>query len=410
MIAVTAALIAGSSIAAEQGPAMVTVPAGVYQMGRAINYGYGDMDGPTHTVTLPSFALAANEVTLGEFRAFIRASGHVPERKCNVYKADAKWFIDPQRSWDDPGFQQADDHPVVCVSWRDAQAYIKWLNAKTGKQYRLPSEAEWEYVATIADLGDSRNGGAVTHAIANIGKVECCGGETGDKDVWMHTAPVGSFPADRFGLHDIRGNVWEWQSDCYEAEYLEAPLDGRSRLKCSSDGYHVVRGASYGDGGDYLSERLRLRGTEDHGYFTVGFRLAHSIDAAPASSATSAAIASPVAQMLEAMRQRNVEGIDKFLSRSIDPEILYYWGETVTGRPAISQWHKEWFAESDWSLEPQKILHVYNDDRLALVNYTIEYIKSADRKFKIFIGSTLVREDDGWKVARIQQTLLEGPK
>lgn len=409
-IAAAGGLAMGSSIAAGVEPAMITVPAGTYQMGRTINYGYGDMDGPTHTVALRSFELAVKEVTLGEYRAFVRASGYLPERKCNVYKADAKWFIDPQRSWEDPGFKQADDHPVVCVSWRDTQAYIKWLNGKTGKQYRLPSEAEWEYVAAMADLGDSRGGGAVTHEIANIGKVECCGGETGGKDVWIHTAPVGSFPVDRFGVHDIRGNVWEWQSDCYEADYRDAPVDGSSRAKCSSDGYHVVRGASYGDGGEYLSERLRLRGTVDQGYFTVGFRLAQSLGAAPASDTTSASIALPVTQMLEATRQRIVEGIDRTLSRSVDPEILYYWGETVTGRPAISQWHREWFAETGWSLEPEKILHVFNDDRLALVNYTIEYVKGADRKFKIFVGCTLVREDDGWKVARIQQTLLEGPK
>lgn len=412
MILAIGAFFSGAAVAAVQGPAMVTVPAGTYQMGRTINYGYGDMDGPTHTVTIAQpFALAAKEVTVGEYRAFVRASGHVPERKCNVYKADAKWFIDPQRSWEDPGFKQADDHPVVCVSWRDAQAYIGWLNRETGQDFRLPSEAEWEYVAAIDDLGNSRNGGAVTHENANIGKPECCGGETGGKDVWLHTAPVGSYPADRFGLHDIRGNVWEWQSDCYEDNYRDAPLDGASRTRCSATGYHVVRGASYGDGGEYLSERLRLRGTEDHGYFTVGFRLARSLNAAPATNgATPASIALPVTQMLEATRQRNVDAIDATLSRSIDPEILYYWGETVVGRPAIAQWHREWFVETGWRLEPEKILHVFNDDRLALVNYTIEYIKSAERKFRIFIGCTLVREADGWKVARIQQTLLEGPQ
>jgi sulfatase modifying factor 1 len=393
---------------------MVTVPAGAYQMGRNIDYGYGDMDGPTHTVRLARpFALSRNEVTLAEYRAFIRETRYAPERKCNVYKQDAKWYIDPKRSWDDPGFAQADDHPVVCVSWRDAQAYIRWLNGKAGRQYRLPSEAEWEYVAALADLGDLRAGGGVTHENANIGKPECCGGATGGRDVWTYTAPVGSFAADRFGLNDIRGNVWEWQSDCYEQDYREAPLDGRARQSCAASGYRVVRGASYGDGGEYLSERLRLRGTEDHGYFTVGFRLAESLDPAahdPGEAVTAAQIARPVIEMLEATRQRNLDAIDRQLARSIDPQILYYWGEKVSGRPAIRKWHREWFEESGWSLAPEKIDHVFNDDRLALVSYTIEYLKSAQRKFRIYMTCTLVREDEGWKVARIQQTLLEGPK
>lgn len=395
-------------------PAMVTVPAGSYQMGKNIDYGYGDMDGPTHTVKLARpFALSRNEVTLAEYRAFIRETRYVPERKCNVYKKDAKWYIDPERDWDDPGFEQPDNHPVVCVSWRDTQAYIKWLNGKTGRQYRLPSEAEWEYVAALADLGNSRTGGGVTHENANIGKPQCCGGETGGHDTWTHTAPVGSFTADKFGLNDIRGNVWEWQADCYEQDYLDAPLNGSARQSCSATGYHVVRGASYGDGGEYLSERLRLRGTADHGYFTVGFRLAESLDPSAQDKGeivTSAQITLPVVEMLKATRERRVDAIDRQLSRSIDPQILYYWGEKVSGRPAIGEWHREWFEESGWSLGPEKIDHVFNDDRLAWVSYTIEYIKSAERKFRISIACTLVREDEGWKVARIQQTLLEGPK
>jgi formylglycine-generating enzyme required for sulfatase activity len=397
--------------ASERQAQLVTIPAGSYVMGKTVNYGYGDMDGPSHTITLSQpFAMGLREVTLGEYRAFIRESGYAPARKCNVYKADAKWFIDPKRSWDAPGFAQAEDHPVVCVSWRDAQAYIKWLNAKTGQTYRLPTEAEWEYVATIADLGDVRGGGAVTHEIANIGKVECCGGETGGRDTWVHTAPVGSFPADRFGLHDIRGNVWEWQSDCYDQDYHDAPMNGSSRDVCPAMGYHVVRGASYGDGGEYLSERLRLRGTEDEGYFTVGFRVAQTLDVVRGDAlTTSASIAQPVTGMLEAIRRRDVDALGAFLAHSTDPEIIYYWGDVVSGRTAIAQWHREWFKEQGWMLAPEKLVNVFTDGNLAQVNHTIEYIKSADRKFRISFASTLIREQDGWKVARIQQTLLEGP-
>lgn len=249
-------------------------------MGKTVNHGYGDIDGPTHPVTIAQpFELAMHEVTLGEFRAFVKDTGYVSREKCNVYEQGTNWFIDKRRNWAAPGFPQEENHPAVCVSWRDARAYIDWLNRKTGQQYRLPSEAEWEYTASTANLGNASQGGAITHDVANIGKLECCGGETGGRDVWIHTAPVGSFPADKFGIHDLRGNVWEWQDDCYHPDYQGAPVDGTSRTVCPTPGYHVVRGGSYGDAGDFLSERFRLRGPEDQGYFTVGFRLARSLPA-----------------------------------------------------------------------------------------------------------------------------------
>lgn len=252
-------------------PEMATVPAGSFQMGKTVDRGYGEIDGPTHTVTIAQpFKVAKREVTLGEFRAFTRETGYVSERKCNVYKEGTHWFIDPERNWADPGFAQAENHPVVCVSWRDTQAYIAWLNRKTSRHYRLPSEAEWEYIASTANLGN----GTVTHDVANIGKVECCGGKIQGEDKWIVTAPVGSFPADKYGLHDIRGNVWEWQCDCYHADYNDAPANGAARESCPTPGYHVVRGGSYGDAGEFLETRFRLRGPEDQGYFTVGFRLA----------------------------------------------------------------------------------------------------------------------------------------
>lgn len=260
-------------------PTMAVAPAGSFRMGKTVNRGYGDIDGPTHTVRFKRpFALAIHEVTLGAFRAFVRDTGYVSEGKCNVYDAGTSWFIDPRRNWADPGFPQADDHPVVCVSWRDAQAYIAWLNRETGRRYRLPSEAEYEYAAVSAGLGDPKAGGAITHDIANIGKVECCGGEVGGADTWLHTAPVGSFRADRHGLRDLHGNVWEWQQDCHHDDYLGAPNDGSARESCPKPGRRAVRGGSYGDAADYLSPRFRLGGPEDEGYFTVGFRIAGPAD------------------------------------------------------------------------------------------------------------------------------------
>jgi formylglycine-generating enzyme required for sulfatase activity len=380
---------------------MATVPAGTFQMGKTVNRGYGEIDGPTHTVTIEQpFKVAKHEVTLGEFRAFTRETGYVSEKKCNIYKEGTHWYIDPQRNWANPGFAQPENHPVVCVSWKDAQAYIDWLNRNTGHNYRLPSEAEWEYIASTATYGGTRT---VTHDNANIGKVECCGGKVQGKDKWMQTAPIGSFPADSYGLHDIRGNVWEWQRDCYHDNYEGAPSDGSARESCPTRGYHVVRGGSYGDAGEFLEERFRLRGPEDQGYFTVGFRLAESLN-------TDTAVARPVTSMLDATRARNVDALGSFLSSSIEPEIVYYWGETVRGRDNILQWHREWFAEQGWVLAKEQLGRAFTDQKLAALSYTIEYIKSAERKFRILIDCTLVKEGAAWKIARMQQTLLEGPQ
>ncbi|MBU0826164.1 MAG: formylglycine-generating enzyme family protein [Alphaproteobacteria bacterium] len=253
-------------------PEMIAIPGGTFEMGETVDYGYGEMDGPRHDVTVPGFALAKYEVTRGEYGRFIADSGYVPERKCNAYKEDTKWYIDPERSWDAPGFEQKDDEPVVCISWNDTQAYIGWLNQKTGQNYRLPSEAEWEYVAVGGGLGAS---GQITHDEANIGKEKCCGGLASGKDRWVYPAPVGSFPADRFGLHDIRGNVWEWQADCYHVNYDGAPVDGSARAKgCDSPEHRAVRGGSYGDAAEFMRPTFRLPGPRGEGYFTVGFRLA----------------------------------------------------------------------------------------------------------------------------------------
>lgn len=250
------------------------IPAQSYFMGEYIDYGYGRVDGPRHEVHFAQpFRLAVHEVTVAEFRRFVEATGHVSEGLCNVYTETTTWHINPARNWADPGFEQRDDHPVVCVSWQDTQAYINWLNAQTGRAYRLPSEAEWEFVVLHGGIGAGQNG-ALTHAEGNMGKEECCGGAIRGADRWHYTAPVGSFAPDRFGLHDVRGNVWEWQADCYAPDYTDAPDDGSPRRTCQDNTQRAVRGGSYGDSGIHQLPRFRLPGVKGQGYFTVGFRLA----------------------------------------------------------------------------------------------------------------------------------------
>lgn len=131
--------------------------------------------------------------------------------------------------------------------------------------------------------------------------------------------------------------------------------------------------------------------------------------APPIATSASAEVEQPLTALSDAMRKRDVAALDKALARSVEPQIVYYWGDTVTGRDEIMQWHREWFAETGWSIEPGPVGHALVGDRLATLTAPMRYIKSAERQFKILINYTLIKEAEGWKVARMQQTLLEGP-
>ena len=129
-------------------PEMVVVPSGRFQMGSpSSDKGRLDDEGPVHEVTIARpFAVGVNEVTRGEFARFAEATGRSTGNNCWSYES-GEWKARSGRHWRDPGFSQTDEHPVVCVRWNDAQAYVRWLSGETGEAYRLPSEAEWEYVA-----------------------------------------------------------------------------------------------------------------------------------------------------------------------------------------------------------------------------------------------------------------------
>lgn len=254
---------------------MVVIPAGSFQMGAAAGEERSEDEGPRHAVRITSaFAIGAHEITRGQFAAFVAATGYDAGSACNLLVDDA-WALTPGRSWRDPGFEQADDHPVACVSWQDAQAYVTWLSKETGFRYRLPSESEWEYAARAGSAGDYGWSSGPSHDLANYGQETCCAPLQQGLDRWVHTAPVGSFAPNAFGLFDDRGNVWEWLEDCYHDSYDGAPTDGSARIGgCSMPDRRSLRGGSWGDGSALLRAAYRLRGPVDGRYFTLGFRVA----------------------------------------------------------------------------------------------------------------------------------------
>ena len=244
-------------------PEMVVVPAGSFMMGSPDGEEGRHSDGregPRHRVTIAEpFAIGVYEVTRGQFAAFVEATGYDAGNSCYIW--DGGWKLVDGRNWRLPGFAQSDDHPVVCVSWDDARAYVDWLNAELGFEdlYRLPSEAEWEYAARAGtesrrfwgdDLED-REGCAFANAADLTLKAELPDwpwSTMNCRDGHVYTAEVGSFTANDFGLHDPLGNAWEWVQDCWNDSYAAAgrPDDGTvwTTGDCSQ---RVLRGGSWVD-------------------------------------------------------------------------------------------------------------------------------------------------------------------
>ena len=232
---------------------MVVIPAGQFMMGSpSYEEGRYDDEGPVHRVQVPSFALGKFEVTRGQFAAFVRETGYSAGGSCNVDKGGGDYGRLASKNWRDPNFSQTDWHPVVCVNWYDAKAYVEWLGRKTGERYRLPSESEWEY-AGRAGTTEARYWGNDPDEACTSANVHDQTSKSINRFHWTHhgctdghakTAPAGSFQANSFGLYDVLGNVWEWVEDCSNWSYSGAPNDGSawSAGDCSE---RVLRGGSW---------------------------------------------------------------------------------------------------------------------------------------------------------------------
>jgi formylglycine-generating enzyme required for sulfatase activity/tRNA A-37 threonylcarbamoyl transferase component Bud32 len=227
-------------------PEMVWLPAGSFVMGtepaettrEGVPDSIAKWERPRHPVNVRSiFAIGRYHVTRGEYGRFAAAGGRSSEGGCHI-GTGSKVELDSRKSWRDPGFPQSDNDPVVCVSWQDAKAYAAWLSQTTGKSYRLPTEAEWEYAAR-ARTTTARYWGDVVGA----GNANCDG--CGSKWDNRSSSPVGSFPANAFDLYDMLGNAWQWTEDCWNASYANAPSDSSISLAAGDCGLRVLRGGSW---------------------------------------------------------------------------------------------------------------------------------------------------------------------
>ncbi|ESP94745.1 SUMF1/EgtB/PvdO family nonheme iron enzyme [Pseudoalteromonas luteoviolacea] len=267
-------------------PPMASIPKGTFVMGS--EQGRED-EKPTRKVSVPAFQMAKYEVTVAEYRKFIEATGYEYTQGC-AHRIGRRWFGSGERdgTWDDNIYVLSEFHPVVCVSRKDAVNYAKWLSKVSGKHYRLPTEAEWEYAARagtttkyyFGDEGKSQNACrysnvADLHAYSLTEKLYNAsygGGYTvndcNDNEVLIST--VGLYEPNRFGVYDMIGNVVERVADCYKDSYQGAPTDG-SAVKENGCEVYVGRGGSWHWAAHTSSQRMSMN--EDFFAALEGFRL-----------------------------------------------------------------------------------------------------------------------------------------
>ncbi|GAB2176881.1 SUMF1/EgtB/PvdO family nonheme iron enzyme [Dongia sp. agr-C8] len=276
-------------------PELVAVPAGSFSMGVST----GDQanrpeEKPAHKVDVKSFAIMTKEVTRDQFDAFVLATARDTSGGCQQSDGgNGKW--DEKGDYLHPGIDQQGNHPVVCVNGYDAADYAAWLSEKTGKQYRLPSEAEWEYAAragkkTSYPWGNdiSANGCRFINAMDASGHKKYPINEAlGCDDKFTTTAPVGSFPANAFGIYDMLGNVWELVGDCYHNTYQGAPTDGSAWVegcetpiegKAEDGPFQPMRGGAWLENPWDSRLSARWAATSNGRETSIGFRLARDLD------------------------------------------------------------------------------------------------------------------------------------
>ena len=269
-------------------PEMVIAPPGSFMMGSPTDEPERDArEGPQHEVTIARpFAVGRFAVTRDEFDAFVRAGGHEQELDggCFVWlftKANEPRPVqrqDSSKSYRSPGFAQMGSHPVVCINWTDAQSYVKWLSRKTGRRYRLLSEAEFEYVARAGTTTPFWWGSTITPDQANYdGTADPYGGGGRNGEYRRKTMPVKSFQPNRWGLFQVHGNVGELVEDCWIENYNGAPVDGSARVTGDCE-HRVVRNGAWNDGPSELRSAERHLSFPKFGDNQTGFRVARTLD------------------------------------------------------------------------------------------------------------------------------------
>ena len=252
--------------------AFQSIPAGRFTMGSNANA----TERPLIEVDLPGFFISQSEITVGQYRQFIAQSGYTPEIGCYVWTDNGRLRFRDQAGWASPGFDVSDDMPVACINWHDAQAYTVWFSSTYGKNARLPSEAELEYVIRAGTTGEYPFSGGAEGACKAVNAADASSRfkwrNTACQDGFAQVAEVSALTPNAFGLTGTTGNLWEWAADCWNPSHKGAPNDASARTtgQCES---RVLRGGSWDDPLENLRSAYRVGISSKQRQANIGFRI-----------------------------------------------------------------------------------------------------------------------------------------
>ena len=286
----------GTIVATELGNLqMAYIPDGQYMRGaepaeqerEGVPEQYRGWEQPRRLVTIRQpFLLGRTPVTVGQFRRFVEHSGHKVPAGVYTWVQGKGWQQTEAQDWRAPGFPQTDDHPVTCVGPEDADAFVRWLSSVTKKDYRLPSEAEWEFACragttTARFWGDDREGARKYANVSDLSLAPVLKMDPKPERFFQHddgypfTSTVAAFDPNPWGLYDMLGNVWEWMADDWFDSHEDADCTDTKRTTTGSNRLRVVRGASWFSGPWFV--RSASRGRDGDRDTTSGFRLARTL-------------------------------------------------------------------------------------------------------------------------------------
>lgn len=279
--------VASESRSCEYCDELIKINSGSFVMGSPSHERGRDSDeAPRRTIAIEdNFLIGKREVTVGEFRRFVRETRYTISDGCWAeQRGNGRWRFEEDLNWQSPGFSQSDNHPVVCVSWNDAKAFIQWRNEQssaTGIFYSLPSEAQWEYAA--------RSGSEAPAYWSESNGVSCAFSNGADAslsrklssltvsdcdDQFPYTSPAAWYKANEFGLFDMLGNVWEWVEDCYSPSFANGQPDNGKPYTDGVCESAVKRGGSWYNPASFQRSASRSEGKKTERSNNVGFRIA----------------------------------------------------------------------------------------------------------------------------------------
>jgi formylglycine-generating enzyme required for sulfatase activity len=237
----------------------VRIPAGEFMMG-----GAGEIEKPSHTVRIGyDFEMGVTEVTVAQFRAFVKATGYVTDGQKEGYgwlrSGTQDWQCEDNLDWSRATSDEPNDCPATLISWYDAMAFCHWLSDESGQEIRLPSEAEWEYACRAGTMG------------LYAGEINAMGWS--QHNSWGRPHPVTQKQPNPWGLYDMHGNVWEWCLDFFATSYDGVPTDGQPRWNVDGPTDVVSRGGSFGNPCGWLASGCRMGTAPSASHYNNGFRL-----------------------------------------------------------------------------------------------------------------------------------------